>query len=573
MAEDRRYRSRGITLENQGRLDLSNIQEGIRASQTLSRRLDQVSEIALGQMKRTAIREGKQYGAQNRPSVQQIYDAIQSGKPVDELLADPDTVFGEAARGQQAGLLYQDLINEFNVNTQGILDAVNKREITDPAEVEQIINANIEGFGRVMAQIDPDYALKFRASASTTGFDVVDKARKHIQTETIRKTRVDIDTQLNIFKSSYASIIDRSPNPIDIEALTLVHENNLKGLFAQDPDKESEHLTNFNKLKKEVLHDTVANYIVSNNMMGEASKDNFGKYNALLLAEDAMNPGTINEIKSKINKVYDTEQSLITKQKEQANAMVDIQAAELIAGNANGFITDEDLFAQLDSIGYTMSAKDRANILSDQKPTIAQLDEYSNLELRVNLGQIGPSHIDEARLEDRITYKQAAELKDKYNKTQTTLKAGNDIIYKTFRIDELELKQMGRDDPTRALIAEAQDMLDRRRIEVLRMQEQDPSVVFNQREEARAIAEQVKGEYIQSKAPVVWNIANRLLKDYPEYYNNEDAFLTLSEKEVEQMVMDNDKVSSRNKQRFAVRIIDNLRKLKSYKLGVIPSEK
>jgi len=126
---------------------------------------------------------------------------------------------------------------------------------------------------------------------------------------------------------------------------------------------------------------------------------------------------------------------------------------------------------------------------------------------------------------------------------------------------------------SRALIAEAQDMLDRRRMEVLRMQEQDPSVVFNQREEARAIAEQVKGEYIQSKAPIVWNIANKLLKDYPEYYNNEDAFLTLSEKEVEQMVMDNDKVSSRNKQRFAVRIIDNLRKLKSYKLGVIPSEK
>ena len=524
-------------------------------------------------MKRTAIKEGKQYGAQNRPSVQQIYDAIQSGKPVDELLADPDTVFGEAARGQQAGLLYQDLINEFNINTQGILDAVNKREITDPAEVEQIINANIEGFGRVMAQIDPDYALKFRASAATTGFDVVDKAKKHIQTETVRKTRVDIDTQLNIFKSSYASIIDRSPNPIDIEALTLVHENNLKGLFAQDPDQESKHLADFNKLKTEVLHDTVANYIVSNNMMGEASKDNFGKYNALLLAQDSMNPGTIDAIKSKINTVYDTQQNLITKQKEQANAMVDVQAAELIAGNSNGFITDEDLFTQLDSLGYTLSAKDRADILSDQQPTIAQLDEFSNLELKVNLGQIGPSHLDEARLENRITYKQAAELKDKYNKTQTTLKAGNDIIYKTFRIDELELKQMGRDDPTRALIAEAQDMLDKRRIEVLRMQEQDPSVIFNQREEARAIAEQVKGEYIQSQAPVVWTIANRLLKDYPEYYNSEDAFLTLSEEQVKQMVMDNDKVSQRNKQRYAARIIEHLRKLKSYKLGVIPSEK
>jgi hypothetical protein len=286
-----------------------------------------------------------------------------------------------------------------------------------------------------------------------------------------------------------------------------------------------------------------------------------------------MNPGTIDTIKSKINKVYDTQQNLITKQKEQANAMVDVQAAELIAGNSNGFITDEDLFTQLDSIGYTLSAKERADILSDQQPTIAQLDEYSNLELKVNLGQIGPSHLDEARLENRITYKQAATLKDKYNKTQTTLKAGNDIIYKTFRIDELELKQMGRNDPTRALIAEAQDMLDKRRIEVLRMQEQDPSVIFNQREEARAIAEQVKGEYIQSQAPVVWTIANRLLKDYPEYYNSEDAFLTLSEEQVKQMVMDNDKVSQRNKQRYAARIIEHLRKLKSYKLGVIPSEK
>jgi len=573
MAEDRRYRSRGISLESPGRLDLSNIQEGIRASQTLERRLDQVSELALGQMKRTAIREGKQYGAQNRPSVQQIYDAIQSGKPIDELLADPDTVFGEAARGQQAGLLYQDLINEFNINTQGVLDAVNKREITDPAEVEQIINANIEGFGRVMAQIDPDYALKFRASASTTGFDVVDKAKKHIQTETIKKTRVDINTQLDIFKSNYASIIERSPNPIDIEALTLVHENNLKGLFAQDPDKESDHIASFNKIKKEVLQDTVANYIVSNKMMDEASKGNFGKYNALLLAEDATDPGTIDAIKSKINKVYDTQQSLITKQKEQMNAMVDVQAAELIAANANGYLTDEDLFSKLDEIGYTMSAKDRADILSDQKPTIQQLDEYAALELKVNLGKIGPSHIDEARLENRITYKQAAELKSAYNKTQTTLKAGNDIINQTFRIDELELKGMSRDDPTRALIAQARDKLDQRRTEVLRMQEQDPSIVFNQREEARAIAEQVKGEYIQSQAPVEWTITNRLLKDYPDYYNNEDAFLTLSEEQVKQMVMDNDKISQRNKQTYAARIIEHLRKLKAYRLGVIPSEK
>lgn len=573
MAEDRRYRSRGISLESQGRLDLSNVQESIRASQTLERRLDQVSELALGQMRRTAIKEGKQYGAQNRPSVQQIYDAVTSGQPLDKLLADPDTVFGEAARGQQAGLLYQDLMNEFNINTQGVLDAVNKREITDPAEVEQIINANIEGFGRVIAQIDPDYALKFRASAATTGFDVVDKAKKHIQTETIKKTRVDIDTQLDIFKSNYAGIIERSPNPIDIEALTLVHENNLKGLFAQDPDKESEHLVKFKKLKKEVLQDTVANYIVSNNMMNEASKGNFGQYNALLLAEDSVDPGTIDAIKSKINKVYDTQQNLVTKQKEQMNALVDVQAAELIAANSNGYLTDDDLFQQLDALGYTMSAKDRAAILSDQNPTISQLDEFSNLELKVNLGQIGPSHIDEARLEGRITYKQAATLKSTYNKTQTTLKAGNDIIYKTFRIDELELKQMSRDDPTRALIAQAQDELDQRRMEVLRMQEEDPSLVFNQREEARAIAEKVKGEYIQSKAPVEWNITNRLLKDYPDYYNNEEAFLTLSEKQVEQMVMDNDKISQRNKQRFGARLIEHLRKLKSYRLGVIPSGK
>jgi hypothetical protein len=573
MAEDRKYTSRGISLASPGRLDFTNIQQSIRGSQTLQKRLDQVSDMAYGQMKKTAVREGKQYAVENRPSIQQISDAVMAGKNINELFEDPDTVFGDAARGVQAGLLYQDLMNEYTVNTKSVLDAVNRREIVDVAEVEQILNANKEGFAKVLGQIDPDYALKFRASASTLGFDVVDKARKHVQQETLRKTRFDIDTQLDVFKSTYASIIDRSPNPIDIEALTTVHESNLKGLFAQDIEKESAHLDKFKKIKREVLEDTVAKYIVSNNMMQDASKGNFGKYNALLLAEDIAYPGAIEQIKSKINKLHDTEKTLINKQKEENNRINEFAAAELIAGNSQGFLTDDQLFTELDKLGYEMSAKEKESILSDGVATIQQQDEYASLELQVNLGKIGPSDIDEARLMNLITYKQAAELKTQYNKTQTTLKAGNDIIYKTFRIDELELKATSRDDPTRALIAQAQDELDKRRDFILEQQKQDPSIIFNQREEARNIAEQVKGEYIQSQAPAVFNILNGQLRYFDDYYNNEAAIMTLTEGQVKDMVMQNDKISKKNKVIYTTRIIDNLRKLKAYKLGVIPSEK
>jgi hypothetical protein len=245
----------------------------------------------------------------------------------------------------------------------------------------------------------------------------------------------------------------------------------------------------------------------------------------------------------------------------------------LIAGNSQGFLTDDQLFTELDKLGYEMSAKEKESILSDGVATIQQQDEYASLELQVNLGKIGPSDIDEARLMNLITYKQAAELKTQYNKTQTTLKAGNDIIYKTFRIDELELKATSRDDPTRALIAQAQDELDKRRDFILEQQKQDPSIIFNQREEARNIAEQVKGEYIQSQAPAVFNILNGQLRYFDDYYNNEAAIMTLTEGQVKDMVMQNDKISKKNKVIYTTRIIDNLRKLKAYKLGVIPSEK
>ena len=76
MAQDPIYKPRGITIESQGGLNLSNVQESVRASQRLQGRLNQLSDLAFSKMKEKAIREGKQYGVENRPSGEQLADAV-----------------------------------------------------------------------------------------------------------------------------------------------------------------------------------------------------------------------------------------------------------------------------------------------------------------------------------------------------------------------------------------------------------------------------------------------------------------------------------------------------------------
>jgi hypothetical protein len=561
MAEDRRYRSRRIGLESQGRLDLTNVQETIRASQRLSQNLDRLTKFAFGKLEEKAIREGKQYGVENTPSIEQIADAVYEDKNIDEMFADPNTTFGKAARGVQAATLYQELMNQYNTNAGSVLKSINTRELSSVEEVKQILNANMEGFARVLNQVDPDYAVKFRASAATVGHDIVRQAEKHIQAETLQKTRVDIAEQLDVVKEIYSNAISQSPNPVHVEAKMLVLEANFKSLIAQDPEKETEHLEAFKKVKREVLFDSVADYVISNNLMRDAQKGDFNDFQALVLTEESLSQGTVVELRKHINNRYDEIKTLRNNDIDNNNRLLEETTLPFFIAYDEGKMTYVQLQEELDKQGYVMSPKAKRELASKEKASPEQEDNFNDLMLRINLDKADTDEINNKYINGKITRVQKNKAHDTYIKNVKSLGTGNKIIYKEFKIDEADIRMLDRKNPLKALIAEAELRLQREQTEAL-----EQGVAFNQREAAHRIAQEVKGDYVRAKVPDVFKKTKSRL-DY--YYDHQvvtvEDFLALSEEDIKNLPV-------KKKGANQSKLIEYHRRLKSYQLGVIPDD-
>jgi hypothetical protein len=564
MAQDPIYKPRGITIESQGGLNLSNVQESVRASQRLQGRLNQLSDLAFSKMKEKAIREGKQYGVENRPSVEQLADAVYNKTDVNELLANPDTEFGKAAREVQVAQLYQDLINQYKVNANGVLKSVKSRELRDTEEVRQILNANKEGFAKVLDQLDPDYGLKFRASSSTIGFDVVDKADTYIQAETKAKIRSDIDEQTKIAAETYTNIIERDPNPVVVESIMSIHDSDLLSLIEQDPENATKHRENYKNLKRESLFNAIGNHIISNGLYKDAMKGKFGEYEALLRVEEEYTTGTIKDLQKHINEMYDVINTTQKNATDNNNRLLDEQATPLFIEYDEGEKTYEQLIQDLTNIGYEVSPKLKRDLKSKETASEAQEDKANDLELRINLDLAGPDDIDDAYKKNEITRKDKNKLKQSYIKNVKNLNNGNKIIYKEFKVDEADIRMLDRNNPLKSLIAEAQLRLQREQTEVL-----SAGNVFNQREAAHRISQEVVAEYVQGKVPQVFKKVKRTLDSYQNAPQDLKAFLSMTEDEIKnlitkrgQLIVD---VSS-------AKLIDYQRKLKAYEKGIIPDD-
>ena len=71
----------------------TDTRQALIASKSLQNRLDQVSEMALGELEQSAIQRGELYGVENSPTKEQITRAIQQDQDVNALFAKEGTVF------------------------------------------------------------------------------------------------------------------------------------------------------------------------------------------------------------------------------------------------------------------------------------------------------------------------------------------------------------------------------------------------------------------------------------------------------------------------------------------------
>ena len=94
-----KYQKAGVAISRMPNVSTIGLQESSRTSQVLAQSLDRLANFAFRQAEVEAQVAGKEYGATNAPTIEQLKHAVSSGAEADQVLpGDQSTVFGRAAR-------------------------------------------------------------------------------------------------------------------------------------------------------------------------------------------------------------------------------------------------------------------------------------------------------------------------------------------------------------------------------------------------------------------------------------------------------------------------------------------
>ena len=205
------------------KLEYSNIEEEIRSSRRMQDRLSQLSQFAFRDLTEAATRQGQEYAVKNRPSLKQISDAVRKGEDVKALFAQPGTVFGDNARVMQAELFRQDVSQNLNNRIADVINAIDRGMYEgDANEFADSIQAEIDGIYNVLADIDPQAGLKFKAHGVTLSNTVYEKILGKQTEQFIAEKEAAVETQKQAYSTLLsANLIKTNGNFAQAVALTM----------------------------------------------------------------------------------------------------------------------------------------------------------------------------------------------------------------------------------------------------------------------------------------------------------------------------------------------------------------
>lgn len=190
MAELPRYRRDGLLSAVSPGFDSAALREGARASETLTRAMDRVSQMAFQVAGEQAKIEGIEYGAANAPTVEQLAKAKQSGEDLEEMLpGDTFSIFGQAARTTALNLIETSIESQARESITALQVGFEAGTVSLSDMQTQL--ATIEdSYSAVLSDISPTSAQKFRASIGVVGNSTFLSAAKTTMADQKKKEEV-----------------------------------------------------------------------------------------------------------------------------------------------------------------------------------------------------------------------------------------------------------------------------------------------------------------------------------------------------------------------------------------------
>ena len=177
---------------------------GAQAAGSLAQVLDRMSQYAFGEAKRQRADEGLQYAANNPPTAEQL-EAAKNGDPSSLVPQGNSTYFEQAVRKARSFELSAHFEIEGRNELAKLLSDVEAGTATSE-QVEARITTLTEGFAKSLSKVEPEAALKFRATMATHGNTVLNAAYsaevKRAKAQRSAKFDMDFDNGVRLLETT-----------------------------------------------------------------------------------------------------------------------------------------------------------------------------------------------------------------------------------------------------------------------------------------------------------------------------------------------------------------------------------
>ena len=296
MAELPRYRRDGLLSAVSPGFEGVGLREAARASETLTRAMDRVSQMAFQVAGEQAKIEGIEYGAANAPTAQQLATAKASGKDLEDLLpGDTFSIFGSAARSTALDIIGVNIEKEARESIVGLQARFEAGKIDLPTMQEQLVTIE-DSYSAILQDISPAAAAKFRATIATVGNSAFLAAAKDTAEAARKQDEISLRYQADLIVDGVEGQVDSLVRTIFKAGITadekggavILPEDRIEAVardtiasFARQIDDPTFYKTYTDKLDAEISRakvDLVAEYLEQDPLNRVPELDQDGAY-------------------------------------------------------------------------------------------------------------------------------------------------------------------------------------------------------------------------------------------------------------------------------------------------------
>lgn len=244
MADLQRYQPTGRVYSDLPQLDFANVRESFKQSQSMSTQLDRLSTYAFNEVGKATEKAAEKFALDNPITIDQLKNAQSNGINEEDLIkaSGGGRIWEETLRKFQG----EQLRSQLEVHGQGvlidILDKVDRKELTDPAEIKQKFESAVTGFEKPLANINPDSAVRFKQSMGATAGAFYKEATKKLTADYINDQQILAEENLGYSYKAAKAMVGTITDPT-----LLAEAKNL--LFKRVYDQAREGGTEFAQTK------------------------------------------------------------------------------------------------------------------------------------------------------------------------------------------------------------------------------------------------------------------------------------------------------------------------------------